>query len=207
MTAPRTGAMKDSAAAHQAELDTLRFVLEESFPKVILSYASRSAPADPHDSSSGRGEYWMWRVANTLRRAGISSYNGKQNVTAGDWYQKFFGKLPEATVFVAFLSAEYFESEACRKEIYAAASHGKIIIPVILGMPPAGLRQGVSERFFGATTAEASEPENIEKGNVVSMHTNNWLPPPDRGFFQDDFDSNCATLVTIIREKLGGARP
>ena len=183
-----------SAKEYQAKLDTLRFPLEVHFPEVILSYATAT--------DGGQGELWMWKVASALRGVGIATYNGKQNVTAGDWYQKFFGKLPEAKVFIAFLSLEYFKSEACRKEIYAAASHGKVIIPVIIAMPPAGLRQGNTERYFGATEAEASEPENIEKGNVVSMHTNNCLPPPDRGFFQDDFDGNCAKLVEIVRTKL-----
>ena len=103
---------------------------------------------------------------------------------------------------MAFLSPEYFESVACRDEIYAAASHKKAIIPLIFGTPPVGLRQGNSERYFGATAAEAAEPGNVERGNVVSMHTNNFLPPPDRGFFQDDFDGNCAKLLAVVREKL-----
>ena len=180
---------------YQAMLDTLRFPLEVRFPKVMLSYATAT--------DGGQGELWMWRVACALREVGIATYNGKQNVTAGDWYQSFFGKLPEAMVFVAFLSPEYFESWACRREIYMAASHDKAIIPLIIATPPAGLRQGNPERYFGKTEAEKSEPDNIEKGNVVSMHTNNILPPPDRGFFQDDFDGNCAILVDLIQRKLG----
>ena len=80
-----------------------------------------------------------------------------------------------------------------------------LIIPVIIATPPPGLRRGNTERYFGATEAEASKLDNIEKGNVVSMHTNNWLPPPDRGVFQDDFDSNCAELVDLIKSKLGTA--
>ena len=176
-----------SAKEYQAKLDTLRFPLEVHFPEVILSYATAT--------DGGQGELWMWKVASALREVGIATYNGKQNVTAGDWYQKFFGKLWEATVFIAFLSPEYFMSWACREEIYAAASRGMLIIPVIIATPPAGLRRGNTERYFGATEAEASEPENIEKGNVVSMHVNNWLPPPDRGSFQDDFGRNCAKLL------------
>ena len=189
--------LSPAADVYQALLDTLRFDLQEDFPKVILSYATRS--------DGGRGELWMWKVANALREVGITTYNGKQNVTAGKWDQKFFGKLHDATILVAFLSPEYFESHACRREIFLAASLEMPIVPLIIAAPPAGLRQGSTERYFGATPAEAAELENIEKGNLVSLSTNNFLPPPDRGVFQDDFDRNCETLVALLRAKLPGA--
>jgi hypothetical protein len=80
-----------------------------------------------------------------------------------------------------------------------------LIIPVIIATPPAGLRRGNTERYFGATEAEASETENIERGNVVSMYVKNWLPPPDRGSFQVDFDGNCAKLIDIVRRELSKA--
>ena len=62
---------------YQSALDGLRFPLEVEFPEVILSYATKSA--------DGCGEWWMWQVAGALRAAGISSYNGKQNVVGDDW--------------------------------------------------------------------------------------------------------------------------
>ena len=96
------------AYEYQAMLDTLRFPLEEDFPHVILSYATAT--------DGGRGELWVWKVACALREVGITTYNGKQNEPGGDWLQKFLGKLPEATVFIAFLSPEYFTSWACREE-------------------------------------------------------------------------------------------
>ena len=166
---------------------------------MILSYATKSA--------DGCGEWWMWQVAGALRAAGISSYNGKQNVVGDDWVPKFFGKLPEATVFVAMISSEYFESPQCREEIYQAARFGKRIVPLVVGTPPVGLRKEVREHFFGDPTRD-----NIERCNVVKMHIGNYLPSPDRdgGLFQNNFGEHSAALIGRLRELLvrdaGGGR-
>ena len=170
----------ESANDYQEELRALQFDLELEFPPVIISYATASA--------GGCGEWWMWRIAVALRDAGIASYKGKQNTTGGDWVEHFFGRVVDgrSKVFIAMISAEYFRSQACRDEIYEAARLKKCIIPLVVGTPPRGLRQGVDEPYFGSTPQEASTDDNIRLGNVVSMHTNNYLPPPDRdgGLFQ-----------------------
>ena len=188
---------------YRRALNAMSFPLTDSapFPEVIISYATQSA--------EGSGEWWMWFVANTLKRAGIASYNGKQNKAGHDWYSNFFGRLPMAKVFIAMVSAKYFESEPCRNEIFEAARENLFIIPLVLGTPPKGLRQGVCEPYFGANRKEKSTTENLLRGNVVSQRVNNYLPPPDRdgGLFQNDIETNVRELVATVQEVLAELRP
>ena len=57
--------------------DSTPFRLEDQFPPVIFSYCTKT--------DNGRGEEHMWRVANFLKRHGISSFNGKQVEPGEDW--------------------------------------------------------------------------------------------------------------------------
>ena len=90
------------------QYDATPFDLEEDFPIVIISYASKS--------NNNRGKDDMWAIANVLRRNGITSFNGYQVKPGEDWQTKWYGKMPEAKLCVLVLSEEYFTSKACVDE-------------------------------------------------------------------------------------------
>ena len=163
------------------------FALETDFPPVIFSYCTKT--------DGGRGEERMWQVANHLRSHGIASFNGKQVEPGEDWMQKWLGKMPEADVCIALLSPDYFKSGPCKKEIFCAARQGKHIIPVIFETPPP-MKKG----YFGKSVDER------EKGNFVLQELGNWLPPPEEGLFQDNFERNLAKCIEQVRKHVGDNR-
>ena len=146
------------------------FALETTFPPVIFSYCTKT--------EGGRGEERMWQLANHLRSHGIASFNGKQVEPGEDWMQKWLGKMPEAEVCIAMLSGPYFNSGPCKAELYATAREDIPILPVIFETPPP-LKKG----FFGTSDDER------EKGNFVKAKIGNFLPTPDLGLFQDNWEA------------------
>ena len=54
----------------------------------------------------------------------------------------------------------------------------------------------MSGDFLGPST------ENKKKANLVKQRINNWLPPPDQGRFQDNFEKNAHAMITRIRQLL-----
>ena len=157
------------------------FKLERSFPNVIITYSSKT--------DGGRGEERMWQVANFLKKNGITSFNGKQVEAGQDWMQKWLGKMPEADVCLAMISGPYFESAPCKEEIYKTAREKIPILPIIFETPPP-LKKG----FFGMSDDER------EKGNFVRGELHNWLPTPDQGLFQDNWEANCAELLAQVKK-------
>eukprot|EP00037_Helgoeca_nana_P012272 m.111242 g.111242 ORF g.111242 m.111242 type:complete len:599 (-) comp21360_c0_seq14:103-1899(-) len=163
------------------------FPQEEDFPKVLLSYQS-------HSTGKNVGKAWMWAVANGLRAAGITSFNGYQVTGGENWQQEWFGVLPECEVLVVMLSKSYFPSEACVHELKEACSQRKRIIPIYLE------EVDISLAFLGQST------QRIKAANFIRPFVSgNCVPPPDQGVFQghgaDDFQRNMATLVKTIKTK------
>ena len=157
------------------------FLLEETFPPVIFSYCSKT--------DGGRGEERMWQLANFLKDNGIHSFNGKQVEAGQDWMQKWLGKMPEASVCIAMLSPDFFNSGPCKVELYTSAREGLMILPVIFESPPS-MKKG----WFGTTDEER------ERGNFLKHEIGNHLPPPDKGLFQHDFNGNLEELLRQVRK-------
>ena len=157
------------------------FLLKETFPPVIFSYCSKT--------DGGRGEERMWQLANFLKDNGIHSFNGKQVEAGQDWMQKWLGKMPEASVCIAMLSPDFFNSGPCKQELYKSAREGLVILPVIFESPPP-MKKG----WFGTTDEER------ERGNFLKHKIGNHLPPPDKGLFQHDFSGNLEELLRQVRK-------
>ena len=148
-------------AQKMSEPPSTPFNLEKTFPPVIFSYCTAT--------DGGRGEAHMWRLANLLKQHGIASFNGKQVQPGEDWLQKWLGKMPEAKVCLALLSAAYFQSGPCKEELYETLREGIPVIPIIFEQVPK-LQRG----YFG------DSDDAIEKGNFVKRKLGNFLPPPDQ---------------------------
>ena len=127
-------------------------------------------------TDGGRGEQRMWQIANFLKKHGIASFNGKQVEVGEDWMQKWLGKMPEADVCLAMLGPEYFASGPCKREIYQTARKGVTILPIIFETPPP-----------------------LKKG-YFAMNLGNWLPTPDEGLFQDNWEANLAKLLVQVKK-------
>ena len=54
----------------------------------------------------------------------------------------------------------------------------------------------MSGDFLGLST------DKIEQANLIKQRINNWLPPPDQGRFQDNFEQNAHAMITRIRQLL-----
>ena len=66
---------------------------------------------------------------------------------------------------------------------------GKVAaIPVQFGSP------NTSGHFLGESVNE------VQDANLIKLRLNNWLPPPDRGTFQDNFEANAERLIARIKE-------
>ena len=66
---------------------------------------------------------------------------------------------------------------------------GRVIpLPVQFGMP------NMSADFLGPST------ENKEQANLIKLRIKNWLPPPDQGRFQDNFEKNARAMIARINE-------
>jgi hypothetical protein len=165
------------------------FKQEEDFPLVLLSYQSNS-------TGQGVGKTWMWAVANALREAGITSFNGYQVTGVQDWQEEWFGVLPECPLLVVMLSKSYFKSPACVAELKAACKSGKPMIPIYLD------KVDISSYFLGTSVEEK------KAANYIRHHIDgNCVPPPDQGFFQGrgtaDFQRNIDMLVGAIKKTAG----
>jgi hypothetical protein len=161
--------------------------LQNGYSTVVLSYQTHALGTD-------LGKLFMWAVANALKKANVTSFNGYQ-VTGGDsWQEQWFGVLPGCQVVVAMLSKSYLKSQACIDEIKEAVSLKKPIIPVYLE------EVDISGDFLGTDFESKKTANFIRKGL-----SGNRIPPPDQGFFQgnsaDDFNRNMATLVKLIKQK------
>ena len=88
----------------------------------------------------------MWQVANFLKKNGIASFNGKQVEAGQDWMQKWLGKMPDADVCLAMISADYFASGPCKEEIYETTRKGIPILPIIFETPPPQRRRRRKEK-------------------------------------------------------------
>ena len=157
------------------------FDLQTDFPAVIFSYCSKT--------DGGRGEQRMWQIANFLKKHGIASFNGKQVRTGEDWMQKWLGKMPESDVCLALIGPDYFTSGPCKEELYATAREGITILPIIFETPPP-MKKG----FFGTSV------DDREKGNFVKTKLGNYLPTPDQGLFQDNWETNLAALLAEVKK-------
>jgi len=163
------------------------FEQEEDWPRVLLSYQT-------HSTGPNAGKAWMWAVANGLREAGVTSFNGYQVTGGQDWQVEWFGVLPECDVLIVMLSQSYFKSEACVNELVAACKARKPIIPIYLE------KVDVSGSFLGPGTPQR------KMANFIRPHIQgNCVPPPDQGFFPGanaaDFRRNMATLTQTIQSK------
>ena len=167
--------------------DGASFELQEDFPTVIISYATQS--------NGGSGQEDMWAIANVLRKNNITSFNGKQVKPGENWQEKWYGKMPEAKICVLILSEEYFTSQSCITEcLEAVKQQGKIdVLPIQFGTP------NMSGDFLGTSTKDK------EKANIIKQRILNWLPPPDQGRFQDNFERNAKALVLRICVILGAS--
>ena len=84
-------------------------------------------------------------------------------------------------------------SRPCINECLGAIKQqGKVdVLPIQFGTP------NMSGNFLGTSI------KNKENANIIKQRILNWLPPPDQGCFQDNFEKNAGALVWRILELLG----
>ena len=46
--------------------------------------------------------------------------------------------------------------------------------------------------------------EQKEQANLIKQRIGNWLPPPDQGHFQDNFEMNAQSMIVRIYQLLSG---
>ena len=178
-----TKSMNADLPAYKYSYNPAIFSLENNFPEVIFSYATKS--------NNGKGKDDMWALANVLRENGITSFNGYQ-VEAGDnWQEAFYGRLPEAQVAILVLSPEYFASDACVKECATILRESKIkIVPVQFGMP------NIQGHFLGEGDDE------IMLANLIKSKLGNVYPPPDQGGFHENFAQHAKRFAEVVGKNL-----
>lgn len=137
----------------------------------------------------------MWAVANGLRKAGITSFNGKQVTGGANWRKEWFGVLadPGCVVVVPMLSKLYFESSACIQELEEACTmDNKLILPIFLE------EVDLSGYFLGDGTRQRKLANFLR----MCIERVNCIPEPEQGFFQGangaEFEVNMCTLVTTL---------
>ena len=105
--------------------------------------------------------------------------------------------MPSAKVAVVMISEAFFQSKPCVAELQAVLKWGIPLVPVVFDVTARGCMKG---NFLG------EDMEMIKQKNSIKVKMDgNWLPPPDRGIFQDDFHSNAQNLVKLVKELLAKA--
>eukprot|EP00035_Acanthoeca_spectabilis_P007311 m.135187 g.135187 ORF g.135187 m.135187 type:complete len:1052 (-) comp13897_c0_seq1:323-3478(-) len=165
---------------------------------VLISYATghTADPAGPDDA----GARLLRQVSATLTAAGISHYHGEMCPASRSWQVEWFGRVERCSVAVVLLSPGYLQSRACLKELLALLQCSRLtdadrIIPVVVAP---GVREALHGNFAGDTYQG-----QLQASAVRTLCNRNWLPPPDRGTFSNDFNGNATTLVELIHELHG----
>ena len=100
------------------------------------------------------------------------------------------------------VSPEYFESDPCRAEMYAACKRATVasmqssasfeVITTVFGQLPDEL-----VRFESGWFGESQEDK--QHGTVIEQRMGQLLPRPSDGVFEDDFAANLERLLERLR--------
>lgn len=158
---------------------------------VLISYATRLGPADDDE----QGLDVMLKISETLKANNIEVYHGKMCPPGLDWKSEWFGRVKSCKAANVMLSPAYFQSKQCVQELGKLDNLVHKIIPIVVG---SGVGEALKTDFCGS-----SEVEKREANATRTLLTGNWLPPPERGTFQDAFDVHVEELVSVVKAMLG----
>jgi hypothetical protein len=155
----------------------------------ILSYATGSL--------KGGGLRFCEKMSKFLDDRRISNFHGRM-VKAGDnWQTIWYSKMDTAKVAILMLSPEFFKSEACVSETEKILQKKGLkdrVIPIFL--EPVSM----DGDFLGTTTRQ----QQLAAFFRVNL-AGNSLPPPDKGTFPNNYDTNMTDLTKRVIELLHAA--
>lgn len=162
----------------------------------IISYRTILNEGDTED----KGLWLCEALAQELKKSGLRPFHGRMVKGGDNWQEVWFGNMPDAKVAIVMFSPAFFASEACVEELKAILKEpdvSKCVIPVFV----APVSMGKKDDFL-----ESDKKLKKTANFIRSKIDGNCIPPPDKGLFQQNWDTNVALLIQRVHELCEGVK-